>query len=151
MLGFCAIGREFPWTMVVANVTQPIFGIDFLSNNKLSIDCANDTLFDPLTARTVQLQHSDLLLVSYLVNDVKNVDPRVTEILNKYPILTFPLQLSNSNKSPATQIYHHINTGNHPPVATRARPLTGMKLQAAKSRFQFLQNTGIVRRSNSPW
>ena len=82
------------------------------------------------------MQHSDLLLVSYSVNDVKNVDPRVTGILNKFQILTSPLQLSNSNKSPATKVYHHINTGNHPPVAIRASPLIGMKLQAAKSKYQ---------------
>ena len=66
MLCFRAIGREFPWTMVVADVTQPILGIDFLSKNKVTINCANNTLFDPLTTRTVQLQHSDLYNKSVL-------------------------------------------------------------------------------------
>ena len=37
VLGFRAIGREFPWRMVVADVTQPILGIYFLSKNKTNL------------------------------------------------------------------------------------------------------------------
>lgn len=148
-LGIRSIRRSFSWSFVVADVVQPILGVDFLSAHSLLIDCKNQTLIDSVTSRKIPLNSSEAAFSSYVIS-FQDIDPRANSCLSKYPILTAPLQLSSKHSS-NSPVCHFIETNNSPPVYFKARPLTGSKLQAAKDEFQFLLNAGIIRRSNSPW
>jgi len=143
--------RSFDYTFIVADVTQPILGIDFITKYGLIIDCKNNCIYDPLTELNVPLQQSGSQSLSFSIN-LQHVDRRAHDILTKYPGLTSPLQLIDEPHSQVDhQVKHQIDTADHPPIYSKARPLTGDKLIAAKNDIQFLLNTGRVRRSNSPW
>lgn len=149
-LGIRRIRRSFPWSFVVADVVNPILGIDFLSSNSLIVDCNNRVIIDTLTNCKIPVETSNVPLSPFTYS-VNNIDPRAGVLLSKYPILTSPLQLSKPTKSTNSSVLHHIDTGNTPPIYFRPRPLTGEKLKSAQSEFQFLLNAGIIQRSKSPW
>ena len=150
ILGLKHLRRSFPWSFVVADVTQPILGMDFLRSQNLLVDCKNSLLIDTHTQCKIPLTTSSYPLSSYCIN-LSNVHPQVRQILAKYPILTSPLQLHSASDSVKSIVHHHIETGNNSPVHFKPRPLTGAKLEAAKEEFQFLLNAGIIQRSSSPW
>lgn len=41
--------REFMWTIIIADVTKPIIGADFIQHFGLLIDLKRNKLIDPLT------------------------------------------------------------------------------------------------------
>ena len=115
-LGIRHAGRVFKWTFLVANVVNPLLGIDFLKGNKLIVDCASRQLIDCVTNREISLCPSDVKPIIYLVNNIFDVDPRAISLLNTYPILTSPLRPNSVSKSPC-KITHFIRTGNNNPVS----------------------------------
>ena len=148
-IGIEELRRTFMWSFVVADITQPILGTDFLAASSLIVDCKNNTIFDPSTDRKIKLQcsydqYSDLNVCNFIN------DNRAENLLSKYPNLTSPLQFNCMSKSDSS-IEHFIDTNSSPPIFSKSRPLTGDKLKAAKQEFQFLLNAGIIRRSKSPW
>jgi hypothetical protein len=48
--------REFAWRFVVAIVTQPLIGADFLSHYGLLVDCRNSRLLDGVTSLSAPAQ-----------------------------------------------------------------------------------------------
>ena len=150
-LGIRRLRRSFPWSFVVADVTQPILGVDFLAKHCLLVDCKNKIVIDALTNCKIPLQTSSspYNYTSLSVN-TSNIDHRILPSLKKFPSLTSPTQLASAGASPSS-VTHHIDTANSPPISFKPRPLSGIKLEAAKEEFQFMLNAGIIRRSNSPW
>lgn len=104
--------RSFSWSIVVADVHQPIIGVDFLKTYNLLVDVKNNCLIDAET----KLHSSGILLVptphqtniSILLGNSK-----FDNVLAKYPELTNPSQRANTLKT--SPIYHHIETTS-PPV-----------------------------------
>ena len=143
------IRRTFHFTFVIADVTGPILGLDFLAHNGLSIDCKNRLLTDSSTNLSIPLKSSNKPFSVYTVNQI-DVDHRAQELLTKYPVITSPLQISYDNpvKCPVS---HNIDTLKNRPIHCKSRPLSGVKLKAARDEFQFLLEAGRIRRSNSPW
>ena len=106
---------------------------------------------DDITKYKVPLETNKIsLLCTYSINHNDNIDSRANLILLKYPVLTSTLQLNSSIKLDNVPMQHSINTGTIQvqPCYFRPRPLTGIKLQVAKSQFQCWLNAGIVRRLN---
>lgn len=149
-LGIRVIRRSFPWSFVVADVVEPILGIDFLSHYDLLVDCKNNSLIDNKTQNRISLEVSNIKVSSYHVT-LDSIDPRARKIVEKHPILTSPLRYSEETPKAPTGIYHNIDTVDSNPVHVKPRPLTGAKLEAAKAEFQFLLKAGRIQRSNSPW
>ena len=142
------VRRAFLFTFVVADIIQPIIGLDFLSRNGLNIDCKNKCLVDSTTNRSIPLNNAANPTVIYSL-DYSETDPRAQQLLAKFPVITSPLQVSdNPVKCP---VAHTIDTGKNRPIHSKARPLSGAKLKAAKEEFQFLLKAGRIRRSNSSW
>jgi len=48
-------GRTFEWDFLLADVSFPILGVDFLGTNKLLVDVAGDKLVDSTTGDTFSL------------------------------------------------------------------------------------------------
>jgi hypothetical protein len=78
--------RDFTWRSVVADVTQPIIGVDFLSNFNLPVNCRKNHLLDQVKTST-------------LAQAARTLIPRVKTIagntptdglLSEFPDLTKP-------------------------------------------------------------
>ncbi|GFW04252.1 hypothetical protein TNCV_2670171 [Trichonephila clavipes] len=117
--------RPFIWTFIIADVSSPIIGADFLKHFNLLID--------------LKKKKPSILTVDANIS-FKN-------ILSEYPDLSNPSLISKS-ASHGT-VHHIITTG--PPVTARPRRLHPKLYDALKVEFEFLLAQGIIRPSKSPW
>jgi hypothetical protein len=56
--------RDFTWRFVVADVTHPIIGVDFLSHFCLLVDCRKNRLLEGVTSLAIQAQAASELIPS---------------------------------------------------------------------------------------
>ncbi|GFS98869.1 hypothetical protein TNCV_3528521 [Trichonephila clavipes] len=111
--------RVFRWPFLIASVSVPIIGADFLYNFNISPDLRNRKLIDNATKISTNCK-----LVSPEVHSIKLV----------------------SEVKP--NIKHFIETSG-PPVFAKARRLAPDRLKIAKSEFQHMLNLGHVRPSKN--
>lgn len=137
--------RVFPWTFVVAEVTRPILGADFLEHFSLLVDIKNKKLIDSLTTCSINASRAPGETMG-----IKTIAGSSSwhKILEKYPNLTNPSMLNCPSKKHG--ITHCIMTKG-PPVFSKARRLNPEKLKAAKAEIQNLLDLGLIRPSKSPW
>lgn len=134
--------RPYVCNFILADVTRPILGADFLHQHQLSVDIHGRRLIDKQTGLSV---------VGYVtptseqsINTINTQHP-YHDLLAKYPDITRPtLKLCHS------EVEHHIETSG-PPLYAKARPLSPHKYQAAKEEFETMMEQGIIRPSKSPW
>lgn len=136
--------REFNWTFVVANVSKPIIGADFLRHYGLLIDLKNSCLRDPLTnlfnkGTTICAKDQNITLISS--------NSKFFQILNKYKDILRPYP---SELKPKHNTVHRIITKGQP-VFSRPRRLNPKQLTIAKKEFQIMMQQGICRPSKSSW
>ncbi|GBM33110.1 hypothetical protein AVEN_9649-1 [Araneus ventricosus] len=128
-LGF---DRLFNWNLIVADVSRPILGADFLERYGLLVDIKNKKLIDVESNRTTR-RH--LSFGSTLGITVLSGDTQFHKLLPKFPNLTNP-SLNIVPKS------HGILTKG-PPVFSCARRLTPEKLKAVKKELRNFVAQGI--------
>ncbi|GFX90884.1 retrovirus-related Pol polyprotein from transposon opus [Trichonephila clavipes] len=141
---FFGLRRSFPWSFLVADVSDPIIGADFLERFELLIDVRNRRLLDGLTSLFIrgtvkQAQSLGLTLV-------ENNSP-YNSILSKYT------KWFSTNLQPSTNessVFHCIETKG-PPVHYRTRRLNPEKLAYLKRKFGDLMRQGIIRPSKSSY
>lgn len=138
--------RVFSWKFVIADVTKPIVGVDFLSHYNLLVDCRHNRLIDGLTSLSITAPHCKSLEVTAI--KVVSGDSKYHELLRKYPEITRP---AGVHVDPKHSTKHHIRTIPGPPVAARPRRLAPDRLQIAKKEFEDMLFNGTARRSESPW
>lgn len=129
---------NFIYDFVLADVYQPILGIDFLKKFKLTVDVVRDCLV-PCSSLS-----SNLHVASSVTS---NVPPYVLELLQKFP------DVCNNgvrHKHPSHGVQHVIETTGRP-VFAQPRRLDPQKQAIAEKEFRELELAGIIRRSNSPW
>ncbi|GFU09911.1 retrovirus-related Pol polyprotein from transposon 17.6 [Trichonephila clavipes] len=136
--------RPFIWTFIIADVSSPIIGADFLKHFNLLIDLKKKRLVDVETSLFTPCVFSNIVQPSILTVDV-NISFK--NILSEYPDLSNPSLISKS-ASHGT-VHHIITTG--PPVTARPRRLHPKLYDAVKVEFEFLLAQGIIRPSKSPW
>lgn len=138
------IHRKFPWIFVVAEVTQPILGYDFLSYYNLTVDPGEHCLRQQLARTTIS--GSAAKCESPMITLI-NANNEYATLLREFPSLTEPLL-----QRPTTPraVFHHIETTG-PPVYARPRRLPPDKLLAAKAEFDSLLKDGIIQPSKSCW
>ena len=142
--------RSYRWTFVVADITQPLLGYDFLNHFSLVVDCGDKVLYDRITRRAFYPDECDQPIDFLEINSAAEYPPYVQDLLSKYPSVITPYNL-HADRTADTRIYHRIETGDAIPVYTKVRPLSGEKLQAAKTEFENLLAAGVIRPSKSPW
>ncbi|GAA6111958.1 uncharacterized protein LOC117501066, partial [Tachysurus ichikawai] len=123
LVPLCFNGQRFTWEFVLADVSRPLLGADFLCTNGLST-------------------FSTTTLSSALLDDCE-----FTLLLSNFPNLTKP---TFSSAVASHGVVHHISTSG-PPVYARARRLDPVKLAVTKAEFASMEKLGIVRCSDSPW
>lgn len=137
--------REFPWTFLIADVTRPILGADFLGKYGLLVDIKNRILCDPLTTVSTKAPASNATSVSL---QTVSKSTKYHELLLDFPSITNPASLKNVKKK--HNVLHYILTKGQP-VFSKPRRLSPEKLKIAKREILKLMDEGILRPSTSPW
>lgn len=135
--------RDFCWNFIIADVQQPIIGVDFLSHSELLVDVKNNIIIDKKT--NLQRQCAKTSDISVAITTISSTQP-LASLLNEFKCIT---EMCNQPEpSETTKIFHHIETKG-PPVFARPRRLDTEKHNAAKSEFEYLANLGICQPSKS--
>ncbi|XP_044745200.1 uncharacterized protein LOC123307062 [Coccinella septempunctata] len=137
--------RDFTWRFVIADVSKPIIGVDFLSFYNLLVDVRNRRLLDGTTQLTTQGEVAECS-----IPEVKSVNgsSRYHDLLTQFPEITRPTGAPGRIRH---NTRHHIKTMPGPPVASRPRRLAPEKYKVAKKEFEAMLRLGIARPSKSPW
>ncbi|XP_050353661.1 uncharacterized protein K02A2.6-like [Nymphalis io] len=139
--------RAFTWRFVVAGVSKPIIGVDFLSYYNLLVDCRNQRLVDGVTTLAVALPKQRS---TETISSVRTTleDTSYHRLLREFPEITRPAGKPHITKHSTV---HHIRTTDGPPVSSRPRRLDPERLKIAKQEFDEMLQSGTARRSDSPW
>ena len=138
--------RTFPWIFVLADVSQPIIGADFLRHFGLMVDLRAHQLRDSTTSLSVMGHASNATSLS-LAMPHPDSDSVYDTILSEFPDISQPIFKDCPVKHDVT---HRIVTDG-PPVFARPRRLAPDKLSVAKDEFSHLLDLGIVEASDSSW
>ena len=141
--------RSFTWTFVVADVTEPLLGNDFLAHHSLVVDCGAQVLRDSTTLLSAPAAQTAGQSVHLVINDLSKVPEAMRPILQDHPAVLSPNQPEYTD-SPIKSA-HFIDTGSSPPTFASPRKLPPDKLTAAKQALDVLLKTGVIRPSRSPW
>lgn len=140
--------RTYRWRFVVANVSKPIIGADFLRFYNLLVDLRNHRLIDGLT--TLSTTATPAGNAANGIASVKAVtgDSRYHKLLREYPDITTP---AGTQRAVKHDTVHHIRTTPGPPVSSHPRRLPPDRHQIALKEFEDMMANGTARRSESPW
>ncbi|CAG4964443.1 unnamed protein product [Colias eurytheme] len=138
--------RDFRWNFVIADVSTPIIGSDFLSYYNLLPDCRRKRLIDGNTSLSVCASIAQSQQDS--VKAVSTAHSPFAEVLAEFPDTTRPPGLPRVVKHDTV---HYIKTTEGPPVSCRPRRLAPHKLAAAKREFEDMVHCGTARPSKSSW
>ena len=146
------LNRPFQWTFIVAEVSRPLLGADFLRAHNLLVDVAGRSLIqaagvNALSWSIVDLSEQEVAPhILHMQPDVGQ-EPGFEAVLADFPRICEPtLRLEN----PQHGVKHVIETTGAPCFA-KPRRLEGEKLRCAKEEFRKLQQLGLIQPSKSPW
>lgn len=139
--------RDFRWRFVIADVSKPIIGVDFLGYYNLIIDCRNKRLIDNITSLTTHVPAQPAAENISSVRTLLDVTP-YHHILSEFPEITRP---AGKPETPKHNTVHHVRTTSGPPVSSRPRRLDPERLRVAKKEFDDMLLNGTARRSESSW
>jgi hypothetical protein len=105
---------DFTLRFVLADVTHPIIGVDFLSNFGLLVDCRTNRLLDGVTSQSVPAPATSALIPS-----IKTITGRTPfdSLFAEFHDLTHPAGVQRVVRHNTD----HIRTVLHPPVTCRPR------------------------------
>lgn len=137
--------RQFVWTFLIADVTTPIIGADFISNFGLLIDLKEKKVIDKNTGDTSK----GMIITVTEPNELRNykISSSYADLMREFRSITTPATSGTSSKS--TVIHRIITKGQ--PIFSRPRRLEPKKLEAARKEFESLIEAGICRPSSSSW
>jgi hypothetical protein len=128
--------REFTWRFVVADVTQPLIGADFLTH--LLVDCRNNRLLDVTSLSTPAQAASPRIPSIKVINTGTSVDALLSEL----PDLIRPTAVQWDVRH---NTVHHKRTPPGPPVTCRPRRLATDRLKIAKVEIDAMVRDGTAR------
>lgn len=139
--------RQMDWEFIIADVTKPIIGADFLYEYDLMVDIRRKRLIDNRT----QLEVSGIEVRSQS-EQIYTFSPDSTDftkkMLEKFRDLTQPVKFGSTK--PKTTVQHFIETTG-PPIFAKARRLNPEKYTIAKREFDYMLKYGICSPSSSQW
>ncbi|KAI5721773.1 hypothetical protein M8J77_025546 [Diaphorina citri] len=138
--------RSFSYPFIVAEVTCPIIGADFLRHFDLLVDLRNYQLIDQSSSQHVNLISGEQELLGISTICEGNIDARIAELIRRYDVTK---EQNKINKIKHNTVHHIVTSG--PPVYTTPRRMPPHKLEAAKKEFQYMLEVGLCRPSKSPW
>ena len=137
--------RPYKWKFIVADVSKPILGADFLKHHQLVIDLKNKKLIDNVT----NLKTNAAAIYAIDIPTVRSIstDNPYHAILAEYPGIT---RLTAMNLNDKICVQHYIETTGQP-VYCRARPIPPHRYEKVKKEFENMIQQGLCRPSKSPW
>jgi len=135
------LNESFNWHFTIASVTQPILGADFLDHHDLLVDCRHKKL----------LRRNQTVIATDqcpLITDDSTYQK--TERIANTQSLILTKDLASKDSLPYVT-EHIIATTPCAPIKMRRRELSQQRREAAEKEFSNLLESGIVRRSSSPW
>ncbi|VDL58972.1 unnamed protein product [Hymenolepis diminuta] len=136
----------FRWIFIIADVSKPIIGADFLCHLRLLLDLRGKKLLDPLTSLHSKCTEYPCPTYSSIICIEPSESPFYS-ILKKFPDLTNPL----CRNKPVNHSVTHSITTNENPVKSRIRRLSLTRYKIAKDEFEHMIDLGIIHRSSSNW
>lgn len=135
--------RSFTWNFIVADVSTPIVGSDFLAHYHLLPDCKLKRLVDGTTGL-----HTDGTTRTIKQPSVKAIGTHVshTELLAEFPDITRPAGTPREVKHSTV---HYIKTSPGQPVSCKPRRLNAERLAVAQNEFNAMLQDGTARPSDS--
>lgn len=134
--------RTYWHPYLIASVTKPILGADFLNESGLLIDIKNSKLIDPLTNTFVKGTPCRKPIPSLKFFSIEH---EYSYILNEFSDL---MGQPNFNLPVKHSVIHRIVTNGTLPFS-RPRRLNQLKFKPAKEEFEYMTNIGICRPSSS--
>lgn len=138
--------REFQWNFVIADVSTPIIGSDFLSHYNLLPDCRHERVIDGTTKLSVSASAACTSQDS--IKAVTCGNSPLARLLAEFPDITRPPGINRVIKHSTV---HFIETTDGPPVTCRPRRLAPDKLRIAQKEFDAMVRCGTARPSSSSW
>lgn len=137
-------GRLYSITLIIADVSKPILGADFLRKHNLLVDIRGSRLLhaSDFSSLPCAVAEGSTCAISPVTTD-----PYSTMLQHDFPELLRPIF---TDASPAHGVFHHIQT-HGPPVHAKARRLAPDKLKIAQNEIRDMERMGIVHKSSSPW
>jgi Reverse transcriptase (RNA-dependent DNA polymerase)/RNase H-like domain found in reverse transcriptase len=138
-------GHTFTFNFVLAHVSYPIVGLDFLKAHKLLIDAEQSAVLfkanlRPVTVPTVVSSPPEVAAMA--------VPPAVQHLLAEFPAICSAG--TGVWRHPKHSVEHVVETTGRL-VTAKPRRLDAAKRAVAEKEFRELEAAGIVRRSNLPW
>ena len=141
-------GRSYEWDFVLADVTQPLIGSDFLAHFGLLVDVAGQRLLDSDNYASQPLLPQDGTPTQ--VNAAfAHVGP-YANLFDEYSDVFRAELRQKPGSNPMHGIFHHIETIG-PPVFSKFRRLSPQKLEVAKAAFDEMLAMGVCSRASSPY
>lgn len=154
-VAICGLRREFPWHFIVADVTNPLLGFDFLSHHNLLVDCKRRRICDPSTSLSTEpLQTStetSLQNVTLSVDISSSIPTNAHDLINTYADLFCWNDTLPTVQPPKHDTVHRIVCTDPRPISSKSRPLHPEKLAYAKQEIQELVDAGYLVPSCSEW
>ncbi|GFQ69869.1 uncharacterized protein TNCT_64441 [Trichonephila clavata] len=138
--------RYFSWLFVIADVSLPIIGSDFLAHFGLLPDRKHKLLLDRITSLSVRGQPTSHSTLSIKI--ISGESTQYDHILKEYPTLTRP---AGTLRNVSHSTVHHIRTTSGPPVFCRSRRLAPQRMKTAKAEFEAMVLEGTARRGEGSW
>lgn len=136
----------YSFDFVLAQVSYPILGADFLAFHRLLVDSHNKQVL-PATTLIPLPSSTTTAPLSPLIANLQSVPEPIRNLVASFPKV-FNSDLAKQQHNHGVQ--HHIQTEG-PPVFAHARRLPPDRLAVAKAEFRKMEKAGIIRRSHSPW
>lgn len=142
--------RAFQWRFIVADVTKPIIGVDFLGFYNLLVDVRNQRIVDGVTSITVAApqQEATESIWSVRTTSTAVANTQFLQLLREFPDITRP---AGKPSMPKHSTVHQIRTTPGPPIFSRPRRLDPERLKIAKQEFEGMMQNGTARSSKSAW
>ena len=141
--------RRFQWSFLLAPVSTPILGADFLRSFSLLVDIAGKRIIDAVSLDSLSANPSVSSVPDNFCNHLSATPPSVRKVIAEFPEVFSSDGFSAS--APKHGVFHDLPTVPGPPVFAKARRLDPDKLASAKAEFLKMEKAGVVRRSSSPW
>ena len=139
-------GKEYPHTFLIADVSQEILGIDFLSAYEFLIDTGRNVLIDKQTSKEIPVSEGN---ADHCFNNIFHTNmEKYLAILNKYPSLT---AVNEKRKPPKHKFQLTLPTGNAPPVFEKARRMSVELMSKVEPYLKDLERQGIIERADSAY
>ena len=142
----CFSIHTFLCTFILAAVSKPILGVDFLSAHRLLVDLFFCCVLDAATLRPVGPATTASPPHSCLTAALCHVAPAVPSLLASFPSI---VRDGSGKPRPKHRVCHTIETTGCP-VFAKSHWLDPVKLRIAKAELCSLEKAGIIRLSKSP-